>query len=295
MCHASFFVSLTRRYKLPPGDMELISSGIMELGGAWRQGLTKDVTHLFVTNTNSDKYRTAVAFRDRTNIIAILPHWFDQCWSQQMRLPTKMFEFPDPPYFKTEHDINTYKGQILEARHQGIEHLPMDVDKSMMFQTLNSDVPAPCKPRNVWQGRIVLLASSLKLDVDRRKALEERVEKTGGIPIRCSEEEEPGQVAKVDVLITRFRSGLVYSHALKLGKTIGSLQWFLFVEKSGVLSSPRDNLLHYPTQPSPIPGFSAHVSFVIFHPYLYSYIHGCKGNHSHQLSRCGARLPEEAH
>ena len=36
-------------------DLEVLSAGITSLGGQWRAGLTRDVTHLFALRTGSDK------------------------------------------------------------------------------------------------------------------------------------------------------------------------------------------------------------------------------------------------
>jgi mediator of DNA damage checkpoint protein 1 len=246
--------------KLPLGDTEVISSAIIELGGTWRDGLTKDVTHLFVTNTNSSKYKVALSCHEQSRITILLPHWFDQCWSQQMRLPTKLFEFPDPLYFKKEHEDSWFKEQLLDARISGADpsNLSMDIDKSLI---LEGEVPAPAKIHKVWEKHCILLSSSLELDANRKNLLYERIENYGGVAIRCSEKDECDKVAEAHIYVTRFRSGSAYINALKQGKTIGTLRWLLSVEKSGIFISPRDDLLHYPVRPNPIPYFRAHVSY----------------------------------
>ncbi|KIJ92958.1 hypothetical protein K443DRAFT_125763 [Laccaria amethystina LaAM-08-1] len=53
--------------ELPTSDLEVLSAGITALGGQWRTGLTKDVTHLFAITPNSQKYATALHFQELTN------------------------------------------------------------------------------------------------------------------------------------------------------------------------------------------------------------------------------------
>src|ERR1700720_1817684 len=72
-CHPLMNVLL----QLPTSDLEILSAGITSLGGQFRMGLTRDVTHLFALSPSSVKYQTALHFRDHTNVKVILPHWFD--------------------------------------------------------------------------------------------------------------------------------------------------------------------------------------------------------------------------
>ena len=228
----------------------------MELGGAWREGLTRDVTHLFVTNTRSEKYRTAMHFRHVMNITVLLPQWFDQCWSTQILLPPDVFMFPDPPYMNKDHDGAAYKAQMLIK--------DSSTDKRAIFRTMQlTDLASfPAQPaRDIWRGRAILLSSSLALDAQRRESVETRIRRAGG-KIVVAQDEESGVVAQADVLVTRFRAGPEYAQALAEGKTIGTLAWLFYVERVGVVSRPRDQLLHYPIRNRPIEGFADHVSRV---------------------------------
>src|SRR5258708_40180897 len=86
---------------LPPTDLEVLSAGITALGGQWRMGLTRDVTHLFALNPDSFKYTTAMHYREETGIRVVLPHWFDDAVRLGMgNLPTKPYEWPDPELLK---------------------------------------------------------------------------------------------------------------------------------------------------------------------------------------------------
>lgn len=42
-------------FKISPSDLEVLSAGITSLGGQWRTGLTRDVTHLFALHEQSEK------------------------------------------------------------------------------------------------------------------------------------------------------------------------------------------------------------------------------------------------
>jgi mediator of DNA damage checkpoint protein 1 len=262
--------------QLPAGDKEVIASGILAQGGAWREGLTRDVTHLFVTNTRSEKYLTAMHFRESAHITVVLPHWFDQCWSTQMRLPSEVFQFPDPPYLRGDHDIASYKAQmLLQKPAAGSHHLESGFDKQAMYGTMQivDTSSLALRTRNIWEGRSIMLSPSLELDAQRRESVESRIRQSGGVVFIAQEENESVVVEEADIFITRFRTGAAYGKALASGKTIGTLAWLFYVERTGIMSRPRDQLLHYPLRSTPIHGFSDHVRRVSSHsapPILYS-------------------------
>ena len=78
-------------------DLEVISAGITGLGGQFRHGLTRDVTHLFALTSSSDKYTTALHFKNETHMKILLPHWFDDVVTLGIgSLPTEGYEWPDP-------------------------------------------------------------------------------------------------------------------------------------------------------------------------------------------------------
>ncbi|KAK7677914.1 hypothetical protein QCA50_019104 [Cerrena zonata] len=86
---------------LAPSDLEVLSAGITALGGQWRSGLTKEVTHLFALSTGSAKYETAVRFQKTINIKVLVPHWFDDSVRLGVRgLATGPYEWPAPTVFK---------------------------------------------------------------------------------------------------------------------------------------------------------------------------------------------------
>ncbi|KAF8519164.1 BRCT domain-containing protein [Gautieria morchelliformis] len=252
---------------LPNGDKEVIASGILAQGGAWRQGLTRDVTHLFVTNTRSEKYLTAMHFRESAHITVVLPQWFDQCWSTQMRLPSEVFQFPDPPYLRGDHDIAAYKDQmLLKTPAAGSHHLESGFDKQAMYGTMQmvgASSPLALRDRNIWEGRSIMLSPSLELDAQRRESVESRIRRSGGVVVIAEEEDESVVVEQADIFITRFRTGAAYGKALAAGKTVGTLAWLFYVERTGIMSRPRDQLLHYPVRSTPIQGFSDHQEITV--------------------------------
>ena len=78
-------------------DLEVISTGITGLGGQFRHGLTRDVTHLFALTSSSDKYTTALHFKNETHMKILLPHWFDDVVTLGIgSLPTEGHKWPDP-------------------------------------------------------------------------------------------------------------------------------------------------------------------------------------------------------
>ncbi|KAF6753937.1 hypothetical protein DFP72DRAFT_1170674 [Ephemerocybe angulata] len=86
---------------LPTQDLEVLSAGILALGGQWRTGLTREITHLFTLSPTGPKYTTALHHQPSTNIAIVLPHWFDDAVRLGLgSLPTKPYEFPDPPVLK---------------------------------------------------------------------------------------------------------------------------------------------------------------------------------------------------
>ena len=181
-----------------------------------------------------------------------------------MRLPSDVFQFPDPPYLRKDHDIAAYKAQIpvkMEAA-SGLS-LTSGPDKQAMYGTMqgaDTSYPSAARTRNIWQSRSILLSPLLELNAQRRESVEARIRRAGGVVVTAQEGDESIVVEQADILITRFRTGVAYAKALAAGKTIGTLAWLFYVERTGIVSRPRDQLLHYPVRSKPIQGFSDHVS-----------------------------------
>ncbi|KAJ7736891.1 hypothetical protein B0H16DRAFT_1326401 [Mycena metata] len=242
---------------LHSSDEEVISAGIMGLGGQFRMGLTKDVTHLFAISPNSEKYSTGMSHRDQTSLRVLVPDWFDDSVLLGVRdLSTETYEWPEP-------EVLTRRPQT-PTRLKEKQRSSLSPQKKALYTTASWDPSQPLsKPllatQDVWGGRRILLSSSLELSGSRRRIVEDGIRKSKGVPVAYSGEgtveEEVDLLKACDVLVTRHRTGKVFFKAWRAGKTIGTLSWLLNAQVTGVYSSPLDQLLHFPIPPGTVPGF----------------------------------------
>lgn len=195
-------------------DLEVLLGGITALGGQWRNGLTKDVTHLFALSPGSNKYETALHFQKHTGVKIVLPHWFDDAMKLGIAaLPTEGYEWPDPRILRTHPDDGAPKTKSAVDRSA----------KKSVYRTAlwspGQDVPEPGQvhARDIWGGRRVMLSPSLGLTGGRREAVETGIRRTGGLVVEFEEEggdgtvsEESKMTEKCHVLVTRFRAGAAY-------------------------------------------------------------------------------------
>lgn len=192
--------------QVPDPDVEVLSSGVISLGGQWRMGLTKDVTHLFATLKGSSKYITAMEYQEHTHIKVLLPHWCDHSIELGIRLPTAPYEWPDPTYLKEEKGDPKLKSLRV-----------VSPEKKLLYKTATweaSQTPSALAVKNVWEGQRILLSPSLELLGGRRRTVELMISRAQGVAIKYSdqrdEEEESRKVEECDVLVTRYRSGKAY-------------------------------------------------------------------------------------
>jgi len=208
--------------ELPSADLEVLSAGITALGGQWRGGLTKDVTHLFALSPASTKYSTAMHYREETGVRVILPHWFDDAVRLGMGgLSTKPYEWPDPEILKgidgltsgkdnvkgkgkalaranVEHDdvkLNLYATAAIFTPSHGRSSPPSEADISLVLNTAPTArgvQASDIQPTKVWNGRKILLSRTLELYKGRREAVHIGIERAGGVVLRFSgDEDEP--------------------------------------------------------------------------------------------------------
>ncbi|EGN97163.1 hypothetical protein SERLA73DRAFT_161344 [Serpula lacrymans var. lacrymans S7.3] len=249
---------------LPATDLEVLSAGITALGGQWRGGLTRDVTHLFALSPESDKYNTAMHFKDQTKMIVLLPHWFDDAVRLGFgTLPTAEYEWPDPRILKPSSEL-VLSDSDAAKKLKKISSEKRSLYKSALM-TPGKDASSVSPSRDVWQKRRILLSPSLELSGGRREAVEAGIRRANGVVVEFEAqggdgdiEEEFRKVDETDILITRYRSGVPYFRAARAGKTIGTLSWLFHVESSGTMSRPTDQLLHYPIPKRLIEGFASH-------------------------------------
>ncbi|KAJ7647272.1 hypothetical protein FB45DRAFT_892928 [Roridomyces roridus] len=244
-------------------DLAIIETGITSLGGQWRRGLTKDVTHLFATSPDSDKYATVMASPERTQIKVLIPHWFDDALRLGFgaRLPTALYEWPNPKYLHPKPlDSQSKKADKL-SEFQRVFFKSANWDPE-----LGGPFPAPAEPvEQIWGRRKILLSPTLGLASDKRSAIEAAVEAGGGVIVPYmsnngdgDEEEELDNVSECDVFVTRWRSGPAFFKAAREGKVVGTLAWIFYVHTTGIMTSPMDQLLHYPVRKKEIENFSKH-------------------------------------
>ncbi|TFK70491.1 hypothetical protein BDN72DRAFT_958770 [Pluteus cervinus] len=244
--------------ELPAPDLEVLSAGITALGGQWRTGLTKDVTHLFAISNTSHKYATALHFQHDTHIKVLLPHWFDDAVRLGMgRLNTEPYEWPDPQLLR----VDPAKPQEEDGGKKKLQKL--DAQKRSLFKTVlmsaEGDEVPDLNVKNVWGGRKIVLSAGLGLREQMREAVAIGIDRAKGMSMRPqTKEEELEMVGDCDILVTRYRSGKAYVKAVREGKTIGTLAWLFHVQSTGVMTRPMDQLLHYPIPKKPIPGFMGH-------------------------------------
>ncbi|KAJ7703113.1 hypothetical protein B0H17DRAFT_1041781 [Mycena rosella] len=250
-----------------PTDLICMEAGVKALGGQWRHGLTKDVTHLFATSPDSDKYAAAMRYQEDTKMKVLLPHWFnDAVRLGNGKLLTAPYEWPDPKILHPAPSEVEGKKEKTESSSRKLSDAKRAFYKTAIWNPdKGGQFPGPAEPCDdgVWGGRKVLLSPSLGLEGARRRVLEEAVEAAGGLIVTYTsyngdgDEDEAYDLASVcDVFVTRWRAGQAFFKAFAESKIIGTLNWLFYVHATGVLSSPMDQLLHFPTRKLPIEDFT---------------------------------------
>jgi hypothetical protein len=178
--------------------------------------------------------------------------------------------------------------------------------------------PNAVQQTGVFAGKRVLLGVELGINAQTKEALDQWVIMAGGEAVSGETE-----LTSCDVYITRWREGAGYSavsyrdsekrrigartdrsssfafQAIKTGKTVGTLMWFYYVLRVGRLTSPMDELLHYPVPRDGVTGFAGLVSLVTIRCFGGRYrdrppFHLAENRH-HKLHRRLERIPEKAH
>ncbi|KAF5393226.1 hypothetical protein D9757_000723 [Collybiopsis confluens] len=236
---------------LSPSDIGILSAGIFALGGQWRTGLTKDVSHLFTLASDSEKYESALRYQAQLpgTLSILLPQWFDDVIRLGSKLDVTLYEWPKPLVLQPSTSSASKKSQEFES------------SRKALFSTVGLD-PAKAatkiSPKPVFEGRKILLGNSVPFGT-RRKTVESLIEHAGGqiIPLEgdSDEQEEVEKVSECDIFITQYRHDPAYFKAARGKKTIATLTWVFNVICAGTLSPPLDQLLHYPIPKKPIEGF----------------------------------------
>ncbi|CAK5281580.1 unnamed protein product [Mycena citricolor] len=242
-----------------PGDLVAMEAGIKALGGQWRHGLTRDVTHLFATSPDSDKYAAAVKHRESTLLKILLPHWFDDVVRFGCRnLLTGPYEWPNPKALEKQPSEEAMKAERGLWRSSSEKR---NYFKTVEWKTGDDPmlpIPDDRQHEDIWSGRQVLLSHDLELSDQQRIVVEDAIKNTRGVIMACSstgserDEEEHKLVSKCDVFVSQWRSGSAFFRAVEDGKIVGTLNWIFFVISTGTLTSPMDRFLHFPTRKTPL-------------------------------------------
>ncbi|KAG9311151.1 hypothetical protein JVU11DRAFT_8217 [Chiua virens] len=237
---------------LVAADLEVLSAGITALGGHWRIGLTRDVTHLFALRPGSDKYNTALHFASQTHMYILTPHWFDDAVRLGRRIPETPYTWPDPPILRPGMTLHLSDEPLAtDGRRKRKPAGDTVGDAGDGTEDEIDHVP-------VWAGRRIFLSPSLEMGGGSRGAIEAGIHRAGGVVVPIAEDAdedaEEKAVDECDVFITRWRSGKAYFKAARASLLIGTLSWLFSVESGGTLYSPLDSLIWYPTPRGGIPG-----------------------------------------
>ncbi|KZT58377.1 hypothetical protein CALCODRAFT_482469 [Calocera cornea HHB12733] len=216
---------------LPARDVEVIQAGIVGLGGQWRGPLTKEVTHLFILSPTGDKYTTALKHQARTGMKIVLPHWFDDSFKAIHLVPTRMYEFPNPPLLGASGSESSVQWKATEKQSQLFKannYAKEDQDMSKIQP----------KQNDLFGNQRVRLSDTLQLTAQRREAFEARIQDAGGILVE--------NAAHADVLVTQYQEGHEFFSAYRKKKVIGTLEWLVYVLRDGRISNPKEQLMHFP-------------------------------------------------
>ncbi|KAI0246563.1 hypothetical protein BJV78DRAFT_1253485 [Lactifluus subvellereus] len=245
---------------LVSSDTEVLIAGITALGGQWRAGLTRDVTHLFAVGPGSEKYRTALQHRKETQVKVLVPHWFDDSVRLGIRgLSTSAYEWPEPPiltFGKPSPEAGEVGDGLLRPQNK------VSPDKKALYKAALITAEQETKlgqaeTRDIWARRRILLSLDLELSDGRRQAIEAGIVRSGGVVVNYDAKHAHAE-CDFDVLIARYRWGNLYVQGVRGRKLIGSLTWLFHVESTGIIGTPTAQLLHYPIPKKAIEGFSAH-------------------------------------
>jgi hypothetical protein len=195
-----------------PSDNEVLSAGITALGGQWRAGLTRDVTHLFAVGPGSEKYQTALRYQKETEVKVLVPHWFDDSVRLGIRgLSTVAYEWPEPAIL-TLGKSSPETGEVGDGPSRPQNRLSQD--KKALYKAALLTVEQEAKlgqaeTRDIWDSRRVLLGPDLDLSDDRRKAIEAGISRAGGVVVDYDTQRADAEY-EFDILIGRYRWGPLY-------------------------------------------------------------------------------------
>lgn len=316
---------------LPPGDLEAVIAGTHARGGLYRDGFTRDVTHLLVLAPAGDKYHTARKFADKTGVKIVMANWFDDCFKTEHRVPEEPYEQA------IIQAANEYQHALSSAVNSANLKRRMSRSARNFYDALEKASPgklvdeepsgsgvksvSKTKTYKVWSGHRILLSHSLLLSDERRETVELELKRLGaqvvhalprvdqdGDSVMGEENEVQMEIDEcerfelayadqqhlgtaptiseryrerdrieaarivsgdVDVLITKYRSGLPYIAAVRTmlksnnstlnqpymdSMMVGTLAWLFYVHINGAITPPTEQLLHFPARLGAVQG-----------------------------------------
>lgn len=160
-------------------------------------------------------------YKEHTHIKVLLPHWFDDAVRLGLgTLSTGPYEYPDPEFLRpSTKDAGDDKDDPGPSASVS-KNRKWDADKKTFFKTAlwspGANVPN-LNVKAVWEGRRVLLSTTLELTGGRREAVKIGIQRAKGVVIDYDTregdgtvEEEIEKVDDCDVFVTRYRSGKAY-------------------------------------------------------------------------------------
>jgi hypothetical protein len=208
------------------------------MGGQYRSGLTRDVTHLFALSETTDRYQTAVHHQKDTRVIILVPHWFDDCVTLHRRLDPEPYTWPDPVVIRN--GVSAEDNLAAEQIKSRIAATQVPEEKRSLFQSAMMEgkladpktdyTPPNSIERDVWKGAKVLLSASLGLSSGRSQAVQAGIWRTGGTVLTSpgkngvpSIEEELSLLEEADILINKYRQGWSYIKVSGVSKLLNVL------------------------------------------------------------------------
>lgn len=229
---------------MSPHDQEMIAAAVESLGGAVKQTLCEEVTHLVTASRDTSKVR-ALEERPDIRIAVVAPHWVNDSFRLNRRLPLRDFVF----------DLS--KPDALPTCMCASWDRPQDIPSSPSHSPDDAGGA-------VLAGKKVLFARDIHGGAleshPELHSLRDRVVGAGGTCLETLAEDATDAaveqaVRDADLVVARFRESREFGAAMREDTTVGTLPWLVQILSKGRMSSPRDRLLHFPYPESPVPGF----------------------------------------
>ncbi|KAJ3130480.1 hypothetical protein HK098_000045 [Nowakowskiella sp. JEL0407] len=216
---------------IPESDADELYGYVSYYGGDFRLEMDESVTHIIALKLSNDVMETSEQFE----IPVVIPEWIQDCVALQHKLPTYLYLLPNP-----------------QIRHPDPQLPSSDSEQnrnSIFLQNHVLYISPDCQFELEFTQSHVLSDVREERNEAIRKQVYESVQAAGGLVV---EKFDPSVCTCV---VLNFRSGQVYIKAEERGLWVASPKWLLDVLESGIVSSPKLQLLHYPKPLYPVEGF----------------------------------------